>query len=214
MTTACCRIACPRGPAPNPATGWPATDSSRWPRHNRLHPTTPLLAISAIYCPIHEHTPGPAAPDFADGKVQFVATGDPSQPGKLTLSYIRQALEEIVATRAKTDPNLSYLDGQSCTARRTSRWIRSPTSSTPTTPPPTAGRALRQASVPGREVVARVSDSRCSGPRTGRRSQRRHTARVDLPESPPLQPSATHREARRLASWRPHRGPHVRRRSR
>lgn len=76
------------------------------------HSTTPLLVISAIYCPIHEHTPGPGAPDFADGTVKFVATGDPSEPGKLTLAYIRQALEEIIGLRAKTDPNLSYLDGR------------------------------------------------------------------------------------------------------
>lgn len=76
------------------------------------HPTTPLLVISAIYCPIHEHTPGPGAPDFANGTVSFVATGDPDEPGKLTLTYIRQALEEIVASRARTDPHLSYLDGR------------------------------------------------------------------------------------------------------
>lgn len=76
------------------------------------HPTTPLLVISSIYCPIHEDTPGPGAPDFADGKVQFRATGDPGEPGKLTLTYIRQTLAEITTARAKTDPNLSYLDGR------------------------------------------------------------------------------------------------------
>lgn len=26
------------------------------------HPTTPLLVISPIYCPLHENTPGPLAP--------------------------------------------------------------------------------------------------------------------------------------------------------
>lgn len=76
------------------------------------HPTTPLLVISSIYCPIHEDTPGPGAPDFSGGKVQFRATGDPSEPGKLTLNYIRRELAEITAARAKTDPNLAYLDGR------------------------------------------------------------------------------------------------------
>ncbi|WP_433018742.1 SGNH/GDSL hydrolase family protein [Kribbella sp. CA-294648] len=76
------------------------------------HPDTPLLVVSAIYCPIHEDTPGPGAPDFRDGKVSFRATGDPTEPGKLTLTYIREALAEITAIRAKTDPNLGYLDGR------------------------------------------------------------------------------------------------------
>jgi hypothetical protein len=76
------------------------------------HPDTPLLVVSPIYCPIHENTPGPGAPDFTDGKVSFRATGDPSEPGKLTLTYIREALAEITAARAKTDPNLGYLDGR------------------------------------------------------------------------------------------------------
>ena len=30
------------------------------------HPTTPLLVVSPILCPIHEDTPGPSAPDFTD----------------------------------------------------------------------------------------------------------------------------------------------------
>ncbi|WP_239062647.1 GDSL-type esterase/lipase family protein [Streptomyces sp. SID13031] len=76
------------------------------------HPTTPLLVISAIYCPIHEYTPGPGVPDFADGKAQFRATGDPDQPGKLTLNWIREELASLTAARAKDDPNLSYLDGR------------------------------------------------------------------------------------------------------
>jgi hypothetical protein len=76
------------------------------------HPTTPLLVVSPIYCPIHEDTPGPGAPDFADGKVQFRATGIPNDPGKLTLSWIRDELAQITAARAKDDPNLGYLDGR------------------------------------------------------------------------------------------------------
>ncbi|MEP9365340.1 SGNH/GDSL hydrolase family protein [Nocardioides sp. CN2-186] len=77
------------------------------------HPDTPLLVVSPIYCPIHEHTPGPGAPDFSDGLVRFVATGDPREvaAGKLTLTVIREHLARIVAARASYDPNISYLDG-------------------------------------------------------------------------------------------------------
>ena len=78
------------------------------------HPTTPLLVVSPIYCPIHEDTPGPSAPDFTDGTVQFRATGDPAEraAGKLTLNVIRDELARIVAARAANDPNLLYLDGR------------------------------------------------------------------------------------------------------
>ncbi len=30
------------------------------------HPTTPLLVVSSVLCPIHEETPGPAAADVGD----------------------------------------------------------------------------------------------------------------------------------------------------
>ncbi|MFC9253418.1 GDSL-type esterase/lipase family protein [Amycolatopsis thailandensis] len=80
------------------------------------HPTTPLLVVSPILCPIHEHTPGPCAfdPDgLREGKVLFTATGDPAEvkAGKLTLTTIRGELARIVKERSATDPNLSYLDG-------------------------------------------------------------------------------------------------------
>ena len=78
------------------------------------HPGTPLLVISAIHCPIHEDTPGPAAPEFDSGTVRFVATGDPTEraQGKLTLNVIRDELARIVAQRAESDPQLHYLDGR------------------------------------------------------------------------------------------------------
>ncbi|MGC4937702.1 SGNH/GDSL hydrolase family protein [Kribbella sp. DT2] len=77
------------------------------------HPTTPLLVISSIYCPIQEHTPGPLAPDFADGQVAFRATGNPEEvaAGKLTLTVVRAELARITTARAADDPNLHYLDG-------------------------------------------------------------------------------------------------------
>ncbi|PRX47029.1 GDSL-like lipase/acylhydrolase family protein [Prauserella shujinwangii] len=81
------------------------------------HPTTPLLVTSAIYCPIHEDTPGPGAFDsdaLADGQVRFRATGDPAEraAGKLTLGVIRDELARIVQRRGHDDPNLRYLDGR------------------------------------------------------------------------------------------------------
>jgi hypothetical protein len=78
------------------------------------HPVTPLLMVSPILCPIHEDTPGPAAPDFVEGQLRFRATGDPADvaSGKLTLGVIRTALAQIVAQRAASDPNIYYLDGR------------------------------------------------------------------------------------------------------
>ena len=77
------------------------------------HPTTPIVVVSALYCPIHEDTPGPLAPDFSSGTMTFVATGDPAETraGKLTLSVIRHELAAIVEQRSTVDPHLRYLDG-------------------------------------------------------------------------------------------------------
>lgn len=80
------------------------------------HPETPLVVVSPVWCGIHEDTPGPAAPDmsaWAEGKVRFVATGDPAEAarGKLTLRMIRAELARIVDQRA--DPHLTYVDGLS-----------------------------------------------------------------------------------------------------
>ena len=81
------------------------------------HPTTPLLVVSPILCPIHEDTPGPSLPDFehfADGQLRFRAAGDSSglDLGQLTLKVIRDELARIVAERAADDPHLHYLDGR------------------------------------------------------------------------------------------------------
>ncbi|MDA4889009.1 GDSL-type esterase/lipase family protein [Streptomyces sp. MS2A] len=78
------------------------------------HPTAPLLVVSPILCPVHEDTPGPLAPDFTDGRVRFVATGDPAEraSGKLTLNVIRDELSRIVGERAAEDQNLHHLDGR------------------------------------------------------------------------------------------------------
>jgi lysophospholipase L1-like esterase len=81
------------------------------------HPTTPLLVVSPVLCPIHEDTPGPSVPDFealSTGQLRFRAAGDPAEraSGKLTLGVIRDELARIVAQRAADDPNLHYLDGR------------------------------------------------------------------------------------------------------
>ncbi|MGW6978162.1 GDSL-type esterase/lipase family protein [Streptomyces sp. NPDC054932] len=81
------------------------------------HPTTPLLVVSPILCPIHEDTPGPSTPDFgelAEGRLRFRAAGDPAEraAGKLTLGVIRGELARIVEQRAADDPNLHLLDGR------------------------------------------------------------------------------------------------------
>lgn len=75
------------------------------------HPSTPLLVVSPIFCPIHEETPGPSMPYLDGDRLRFRATGEPG-PGKLTLSVIREELSRIVKQRAADDPNLYYLDGQ------------------------------------------------------------------------------------------------------
>ncbi|MEU6549273.1 SGNH/GDSL hydrolase family protein [Streptomyces sp. NPDC046915] len=81
------------------------------------HPTTPLLVVSPLLCPIHEDTPGPSLPDLGSlstGQLRFRAAGDPAEvaAGKLTLGVIRDELARIVAQRAADDPHLHHLDGR------------------------------------------------------------------------------------------------------
>lgn len=78
------------------------------------HPTTPLLVVSSILCPVQEDTPGPLAPDFQGGTLRFRATGEPAEraAGRLTLNVIRHELARIVGQRAADDPNLHHLDGR------------------------------------------------------------------------------------------------------
>jgi hypothetical protein len=78
------------------------------------HPTTPLLVVSALLCPVQEDTPGPLAPDFDGQTLRFKATGDPVEraAGRLTLNVIRDELARIVEERKADDPDLHYLDGR------------------------------------------------------------------------------------------------------
>ncbi|KQX64517.1 SGNH/GDSL hydrolase family protein [Angustibacter sp. Root456] len=78
------------------------------------HPDTPVRLITPLFCGIHERTPGPGAPDLAamaEGRVAFVATGDPQEVarGALTLEVVREVLGEVVEQRR--DPHLSCVDG-------------------------------------------------------------------------------------------------------
>ncbi|GAA1467947.1 GDSL-type esterase/lipase family protein [Nocardiopsis exhalans] len=81
------------------------------------HPTTPLLVISPLLCPIHEDTPGPCSFDLEalrSGEKKFRSSGAPEEraAGKLTLTAIREELSRIVNDRAAEDPHLGYLDGR------------------------------------------------------------------------------------------------------
>lgn len=81
------------------------------------HPSTPILLVSPILCPIHEDTPGPSAPDLSrlsTGQLRFVAMGDAAEipGGKLTLTVVRDELARIVAQRSGDDPHLHHLDGR------------------------------------------------------------------------------------------------------
>jgi hypothetical protein len=81
------------------------------------HPSTPLLVVSPIFCPIHEALPGPSVYDMealAEGRLSFKAGGNADEvgQGKLTLGLIREQLREIVRQRtAGGDANIRYVDG-------------------------------------------------------------------------------------------------------
>lgn len=80
------------------------------------HPSTPLLVVSPIWCPIHETTPGPTMFDgkaLEKGQLLFRAMGNDAErrQGKLTLGVIREQLQKIVQQRAQADANIYYLDG-------------------------------------------------------------------------------------------------------
>lgn len=78
------------------------------------HPTTPIRLVSPIHCAMHESVPGPTVPDLAalaEGRVAFLAGGDPADVarGALTLQVVRDVLAEAVTRR--DDPHLTYVDG-------------------------------------------------------------------------------------------------------
>ncbi|GEK20347.1 SGNH/GDSL hydrolase family protein [Cellulomonas xylanilytica] len=76
------------------------------------HPTTPLVVVSPLLCPLVETIPGPTSLDPADPSV-FRTTGHAFEvaDGKLTLTVIRSLLRSVVEARA--DDALTYVDGTS-----------------------------------------------------------------------------------------------------
>ncbi|GCD18871.1 hypothetical protein CTKZ_04330 [Cellulomonas algicola] len=80
------------------------------------HPTTPLVVVSPLLCPLVEDTPGPTFIDPASppGAPVFATRGRPEDvaDGRLTLRVIRAALAEVVAPRrAAGDGALHLVDG-------------------------------------------------------------------------------------------------------
>jgi hypothetical protein len=73
-------------------------------------PTTPILVVSPIFCPVAEDHPGPTIPTKTGIRVP-PRTADLSY-GALSLKRIREMLEWIVAVRrSEGDANLHYLNG-------------------------------------------------------------------------------------------------------
>jgi lysophospholipase L1-like esterase len=72
-------------------------------------PTTPIIIISAIWCPFHEETPGPTMSEGATlyGKERPAEFAT----GALTLQRTRELLEEVVKKRS--DKNIHFMDGLS-----------------------------------------------------------------------------------------------------
>lgn len=72
-------------------------------------PSTRIVLISPISCPIHEDSPGPVVMGD-DGLAQAARREIEQDAGALTLARIRQILSDVVAQRV--DDALSYLDGR------------------------------------------------------------------------------------------------------
>lgn len=80
-------------------------------------PTTPLVVLSPLLCPLVEDTPGPTSLDPASpaGQSVFRTHGSPDEvaDGKLTLQVIRDELAALVAARRSAgDEALHYVDGR------------------------------------------------------------------------------------------------------
>ncbi len=79
------------------------------------HPTTPLVVVSPVLCPLVEDVPGPTSIDPDAPDVRFRTAGRPEEvaEGKLTLLVVRDVLAAVVAARrAAGDTALTYVDGR------------------------------------------------------------------------------------------------------
>ncbi|MEV4165196.1 SGNH/GDSL hydrolase family protein [Nonomuraea dietziae] len=74
------------------------------------HPDTPVILISAIACPAHEHTPGPTVD--RGGTAAGADRALESDDGALTLAETRRIMERVHADRSAADPHLHLVDGR------------------------------------------------------------------------------------------------------
>jgi lysophospholipase L1-like esterase len=72
------------------------------------HPHTPVVVISPIVCPPHEHNPGPTLV----GSSGFYGRSPDPDEDALNLVRVREIIADVVRTRAVSDGHLSYLDGR------------------------------------------------------------------------------------------------------
>jgi lysophospholipase L1-like esterase len=73
-------------------------------------PDTPITVITPIICPVAENHPGPTFLQ-SDGLLHTVDRPANLAVGALTLTRIRELLNQHVAARSKQDPNLHILNG-------------------------------------------------------------------------------------------------------
>ncbi|QCB95125.1 lipase [Cellulomonas shaoxiangyii] len=79
------------------------------------HPTTPLVVVSPVLCPLVEDVPGPTSIDPDAPDVRFRTAGRASEvaEGKLSLRVVREVLAAVVAARRDAgDAALAYVDGR------------------------------------------------------------------------------------------------------
>ncbi len=75
------------------------------------HPTTPLVVVSPVWCPLVEDHPGPTVPQL-DGTYGVIDVPEPIAATALTARGVRDVIAAIVeARRAAGDTNLHLLNG-------------------------------------------------------------------------------------------------------
>ncbi|SHF61636.1 GDSL-like Lipase/Acylhydrolase family protein [Streptoalloteichus hindustanus] len=152
------------------------------------HPTTPLLVVSPVLCPIFEDTPGPGALVLDGPRPSYRALGDPADRagGRLTLNVIRTSSPASSRAGRPRTRTCTTSTAVPSTAKRTSPSCPCPTSSTPT--PPATG-ASANASPSGPSARTARSPSPRPAPELRRRRASRRVSRREA------------RGARRRARW-------------
>lgn len=74
------------------------------------HPTTPIVVISAVSCPMLEEVPGPVGV-VEGGGFQVAGRSIDHDIGALTLADSREIVQRAVAQRTSADPNIHFLQG-------------------------------------------------------------------------------------------------------